>query len=109
MKCHVALFFFFEKKSACGTNPLQLGSRVRSVFPGSCGRYLYVGKMTTSIFSWRFEYLQPHLYDPSELHSMFLLGEKLAKADVLPSIVDTIRQGFTAFRKLNGANQWVQQ
>ena len=49
------------------------------------------------------EHLQPLLDNPSALHSMFLLGEKLARADVPPSIVDTIRQGrLTALRKPNG-------
>ena len=38
------------------------------------------------------EHLQPLLDHPSALHSTFLLGERLARADVLPSIVDTVRQ-----------------
>ena len=39
------------------------------------------------------EHLQPLLDHPRALHSMFLLAERLARADVPPSIVDAIRQG----------------
>ena len=49
------------------------------------------------------EHLQPLLDHPSAVHSMFLLGERLARADAPPSMVDTIRQGrLTALRKPNG-------
>ena len=49
------------------------------------------------------EHLQPLLDHPRALHSMFLLAERLARADVPPSIVDAIRQGrLTALRKPSG-------
>ena len=49
------------------------------------------------------EHLQPLLDHPRALHNMFLLAERLARADVPPSIVDAIRQGrLTALRKPSG-------
>ena len=49
------------------------------------------------------EHLQPFLDHPRALHSMYLLAERFARADVPPSIVDAIRQGrLTALRKPNG-------
>ena len=49
------------------------------------------------------EHLQPLLDHPRALHSMFLLAERMARADVPPSIVDAVRQGrLTALRKPNG-------
>ena len=54
------------------------------------------------------EHLQPLLDHPSALHSMFLLAERLARADVPPSIVDAIRQGrLTTLRKPNGGGRGI--